>query len=117
MTSGAQAHAYADNFIAYHLTMVAGGKTYSQVRAESLAQPGNAKLAGEVETLFRGTTLRGLPLNAYAYWQIGQIALIALIAGIVALCAAFVMLIMSVLGFRHVRRASPDTGLLGREQW
>ena len=105
MTTGAQAHVYADNFIGYHLTLVAGGKTYSQVSAEALANPSNAKLAGQVETLFKGTTLRGLLLNAYAFWQIGQIALIA---GIIALCAAVVMLVLSVLGFWHLRRTSPE---------
>ncbi len=110
MTTGAQARVYADNFIAYHLTLVAGGKTYSQVSAEALAMPTNAVLAAQADTLFKGTTLRGLLLNAYAFWQIGQIALIA---GIIALCAALIMLILTVLGFLHVRRTGPEAELLG----
>jgi hypothetical protein len=112
MTNGAQAHVYADNFIAYHLSLIGGGKTYSQLSAESLANPKNLTLADQVETVFRGTTLRGLLLNAYAFWQIGQIALIA---AIVAFCAAFVMLILSGLGFWHLRRTGPEAELSGRK--
>lgn len=33
-----------------------------------------------MQTLFRGESLRGLLLNAYAFWKIGQIALLAAIA-------------------------------------
>jgi hypothetical protein len=33
-----------------------------------LGQP----LAGLVQTVFRGTTLRGLLLNAYAFWKMGE---------------------------------------------
>jgi hypothetical protein len=111
MTTGAQAHVYADNFIDYHLSLI-GGKTYSQLSAESLAQPKNATLAAEVETVFKGTTLRGLLLNAYAFWQIGQIALIA---AIVAFCAAFLTLILAGLGLWHWRRTPAGAELLGAE--
>ncbi len=48
MTSGAQAETYADHFIAVHLVKIGGGKTYSQLATESLAQPNNAALAGQV---------------------------------------------------------------------
>ena len=39
MTTGAQAKAYADHFIAVHLTEIGKGQTYSQLSAASLAQP------------------------------------------------------------------------------
>ena len=110
MTTGAQAHVYADHFIAFHLSEMPLGGVYSKVSAASRANPTNAALAAEVQTVFQGTTLRGLLLNAYAFWQIGQIALIA---GIVALCAAFVMLVLSVLGLWHLRRTPPEAELLG----
>src|ERR1700730_16777101 len=45
MLTGQQAEAYADHFIAVHIQNMAGGKTYSQLSAESIAQPNNAKLA------------------------------------------------------------------------
>src|SRR5580692_2117912 len=48
LLTGQQAEAYADHFIAVHITEIGGGKTYSQLSTESLAEPGNAKLAGQV---------------------------------------------------------------------
>jgi hypothetical protein len=111
LVNGAQAKAYADHFIAVHLKEAAGGKTYAQVSSLALQNPGDAKLAGQVQTLFRGETLRGLLLNAYAFWKIGQIALIAAIASLVL---AGVMLVLTVLGFWHLRRVSPTEELLAR---
>jgi hypothetical protein len=106
MTTGAQAQTYADNFIAVHLREIAGGKTYAQLASASLASPKNAALAAQVQTVFRGETLRGLLLNAYAFWKMGQIMLIAAIA---AFAAAGLMLILSGLGIAHLRRAVPES--------
>ena len=111
LVNGAQAKAYADHFIAVHLREAAGGRTYAQVSSLALQNPGDAKLAGQVQTLFRGETLRGLLLNAYAFWKIGQIALVAAIASLVL---AGVMLVLTVLGFWHLRRVSPTEELLAR---
>jgi hypothetical protein len=108
MTTGDQAKTYADHFIAVHLKEIGGGKTYSQLSAESLAQPGNAVLKAQVETVFQGTTLRGLLLNAYAFWQMGQIALIA---SIVSFAAGVIMLILAGLGFWHHRHAPAEAEL------
>ena len=105
MTTGSQAETYADHFIAVHLKGIGGGKTYSQLSAESLAKPNDTALAQQVQTMFRGTTLRGMLLNAYGWWQVGQIALIS---AIVAFCAAGLFLILSGLGFWHLRRATPQ---------
>jgi hypothetical protein len=105
MTTGAQAETWADHFIAVHLVKIGGGKTYSQLSEASLANPKNAALAAQVETVFRGTTLRGMLLNAYGWWQMGQILLIA---AIVAFCAAGLFLILSGLGIWHLRRAAPE---------
>jgi hypothetical protein len=101
LTTGAQAEAYADHFIAVHLSEVAGGKTYAQVSALAQADPTNATLQAQVNTLFKGETLRGMLLNAYAFWQLGQIALYSAIA---AFTGAALMLILTVLGFLHLRR-------------
>jgi hypothetical protein len=113
MTTGAQAQTYADHFIAVHLNKIGGGKTYSQLSAEALANPSNTSLQTQVDTVFKGETLRGLLLNAYAFWQMGQIALIG---GIVALVAAVVMLILAILGFLHLRRTPADAELLAEKQ-
>jgi hypothetical protein len=101
LTTGAQAEAYANHYIAVHLQGVADGKTYSEVSALSRQDPENQELAGQVQTLFRGETLRGLLLNAYAFWTLGQIALWASIA---AFAAAAIMGVLTVLGFIHLRR-------------
>jgi hypothetical protein len=104
LVNGAQAQAYADHFIAAHLKGVADGKTYAEVSTLSRANPDDQELAGQVQTLFRGETLRGLLLNAYAFWKLGQLALIGAIAFWVM---AGVMLILTILGFWHLRRVSP----------
>ena len=106
MTTGAQAETYADHFIAVHLVKIGGGKTYAQLSAASLAQPDNAALAAQVQTVFRGETLRGMLLNAYGFWEMGQIMLVAAWA---AFAAAAAMLILSVLGLAHLRRAAPES--------
>jgi hypothetical protein len=106
MTTGAQAQTYADHFIAVHLREIGGGKTYSQLATASLAQPKNAALAAQVQTVFRGETLRGLLLNAYGFWQMGQIMLIG---AIVSFVGAALLLILAGLGFAHLRRAAPES--------
>jgi hypothetical protein len=106
MTSGAQAETYADHFIAVHLGEIGAGKTYSQLSALAMAQPKNIALANQVATVFKGTTLRGMLLNAYGWWQMGQIMLIS---AIVAFVAAGLFLILSGFGLWHMRRAAPES--------
>ena len=93
MTTGTQAETYADHFIAVHLREIPGGKTYAQVSTAALADPTNAKLAGQVQVLFRGETLRGLLLNSYGWWQIGQYAFYAAIGLLVASVAVLLALL------------------------
>ena len=109
MDDGAMAQAYADHYIAVHLDEIAGGKTYSEVSAASLADPENQELAGQKAALFQGETLRGLLLNTYAFWQMGQIAMYS---AIVCWIGAVVMLILAVLGFIHTGRTPDDKELL-----
>lgn len=104
LTTGAQAETYADHFIAVHLKEIGGGKTYAQLSAEAQANPTDTKLAATVDTVFKGETLRGLLLNAYAFGTMGTIAGIAAIA---AFIGAGVMLLLSVLGLWHSRRVPP----------
>jgi hypothetical protein len=109
MTNGAQAETYANYFIARHLFLIGGGKTYSQLSAESIAKPTDVALANQVQTVFRGTTLRSMLLEAYGFWQFGQIALIAAIASYIA---AGLMLVLSIFGFVHLRRTAPEAEIL-----
>jgi hypothetical protein len=105
MTTGPQAEVWADHFIANHLKVIGGGLTYSQLSAKAIAQPKNVALANQVNLLFRGTTLRGLLLSSYAFWKMGEIALWGAIA---AFIGAALLLILSILGFVHLRRVSPE---------
>jgi hypothetical protein len=109
LTNGTQAAAFANHFIAVHLKESGGGLTYSQLSTKARANPTDTKLAGQVDTAFKGETLRGLLLNAYAFSKMGQIALIASVA---AFIGAGVMLLLSLLGFAHLRRVDPDVEVL-----
>ena len=77
LVTGQQAQSYADNFIAVHIANMTGGQTYAQLSAKALANPDDTKLAGEVATVFKGETLRGILLNAYGWWKVSQITYIA----------------------------------------
>jgi hypothetical protein len=108
LTTGAQAEAYADHFIAVHLSEMPLGGVYAKVSAASRATPTNTALAAEVTTTFQGTTLRGLLLEAYAFSEFG---LIALWAGISAFILAGIMALLVAFGFWHARRTPADTEL------
>jgi hypothetical protein len=113
LTTGEQAKAYADHYIAVHLEKSTGGKTYSELSTASRANPKDTALAEQVQTAFRGETLRGLLLNAYAY---GTMAQIALHGAWVAFAGALVMLVLSGLGFMHLRWVRPEQEAFGRTQ-
>ena len=108
LTTGAQAQAYADHFIAVHLSEMPYGGVYSKVSAASQADPTNATLKAEVQTVFQGTTLRGLLLEAYAFSEFG---LIALWAAIAAFILAGIMALLVAFGFWHARRTPVEVEL------
>jgi hypothetical protein len=109
LVTGQQAEAYADHFIAVHLQEIGGGLTYSQLSAAALSLPKGspAYIAAEAkaQTVFQGTTLRGLLLEAYAFGTFGQIALYAAIA---SFFLAGVMMILTLFGLLHFRRVPAD---------
>ncbi|MEA2494922.1 MAG: hypothetical protein QOJ29_2833 [Thermoleophilaceae bacterium] len=108
LTTGAQAETYADHFIAVHLKRIGGGKTYAQISAQATANPNDPKLAAIKDTMFKGETLRGLLLNAYAFGTMGTLAGIAAIA---AFLGAAVMLLLGLLGLWHSGRSSGTENL------
>jgi hypothetical protein len=101
LLTGQQAEAYADHFIAQHVYDMSGGKTYSQVSAEAIAQPNNAQLQTLVATVFKGETLRSMLLNAYGWWKVSQITYIASLA---AFGLGSVSFLAGVFGFARIRR-------------
>jgi hypothetical protein len=113
LLTGAQAKAYADHFIAVHLSEMPYGGVYAKISAAAMAaKPGTAqatKLAALKTTSFQGTTLRGLLLEAYAFSKIGQIMLIGAIASFILAAA---MAVLVALGLRHAARTPQDARLL-----
>ena len=99
--TGAQAQAYATHFIRVHLSEMPYGGVYSKVSAASRAKPTTAKLTGLVQTVFKGTTLRSMLLEAYGFSIFGQLALDGALA---AFSAAGALIILTGLGLWHVRR-------------
>jgi len=105
--SGPKAKAYANEFIKVHLEGVADGKTYSEVSAASRNDPKNAELEGQVQTLFRGETLRGLLLYAWGWSVVGLIAYWVGIAALLGAAAVFLGLLFGFLA--HRRQANSNS--------
>jgi hypothetical protein len=125
LDTGKEAEGYA-SYINGHLGKIADGKTYADLGAPESAAKADVKAAVDAgkpqatidelqakadgitnqrNTLFKGETLRGLLLSAYAWSTVGMIAGIAAIGAFVA---AAVMAALSMLGvFQH--RKIPKT--------
>ena len=119
MSTGKQAQMYADHYIAFHL---AGMPTYESASSANraagaalAADPTNADLKAKataagavVDTVFKGTMLRGTLLTAYAFGFIGTIAGIGAVAtGIMGI----LFLLLALLGYMHFRRTDESTAI------
>jgi hypothetical protein len=121
LDTGAEAEAYA-SYIDGHLEETGGGLTYAELGAPERAartaladakasgapqatidglQAEYDELTGQRNTMFKGETLRGLLLSAYAWSTVGMIAGIAAIAAFVA---AGVAMVLVGAGLIHLRR-------------
>jgi hypothetical protein len=109
LLTGQQAEVYANNFINVHLGEIGGGKTYSQLSAAAMAAPTNAKLAAQVETIFKGTTLRSMLLNAYGWSQIGLFAGYAAIGLLVAAIVVLGAFLFEIVRWRATVTATRTT--------
>ncbi len=117
MTTGKQAQMYADHYIGFHMaempTYAAASGANRAAAGALAADPTNVELqaaakqaSGMVETVFKGETLRGMLLNAYAFGTLGQIAMVA---SYVSFAGGLIFLILALLGFTHLRRADTDS--------
>lgn len=122
LTTGPQAKAYANHYIAVHMKEAAAGKTYSEVSGQYLQQCSDPKqaatqacqdLGGLRQTMFMGDTLRGLLLYGYAFATVGTIAGYA---AIVAFVAAAGLLLLAGLGFWHSRRSGTTVDTASRPE-
>ncbi|MDA8069508.1 MAG: hypothetical protein M0T77_13010 [Actinomycetota bacterium] len=102
LLTGAEAQAYANDFIGQHLYAMPLHGVYSKVSAAFRAAKPGSKAAAEYgaleATVFQGTTLRGLLLEAYGFGTVGSVMMWGAIASFVG---AAVLLILTLLGFRH----------------
>jgi hypothetical protein len=116
LSNAAQAQMYADHYLGFHLSKMptyAAASGASRAAAAALgANPTDATLKAEaagkaamLDTVFKGTVLRGTLLTAYAFGTLGSIAGIS---ALVSLAGALVMFFLSVLGLLHIRRTPED---------
>ena len=116
LSSATQAQMYADHYLGFHLSKMptyaaasaanrAAGAALGANPTDPTLKADAAAKAGMVETVFKGTMLRGTLLTAYAFGTLGSIAAIS---ALVSLAGAAVMLLLSILGVLHIRRTSED---------
>jgi hypothetical protein len=115
MTTGDQAHVYAEHFIRVHLGLIGQGKTYDYFSGKSMAEATTNPTLSAADnatalTLFRGDTLRSLLDQAWAFWFIGSIALYACIGLVVAAVAVFISLLFEIF-VASKRHATPPLAL------
>jgi hypothetical protein len=119
LTTGKEAQMYADHYLGYHLSLMptyaaASGKNMAAQAAlkatpkDPAVQAAAVAAAGTVETVFKGTSLRGMLLNAYAFWQLGQIAMYSAIA---AFAGGLLFLVLALMGFAHLRRVNAEEAI------
>jgi hypothetical protein len=120
LVNGDQAKAYADHFINVHIAKTSEGRTYAELggaqttlkaqiaTAKTANDPSAAALEEQLttlnqtrETVFKGETLRGMLLNAYAFGTMGKVAGIAAVGAFVG---AGIMFLLTLLGMLHLRR-------------
>ena len=110
--TGKEAEVYANDFIGQHLYAMPLHGVYSQVSgAARTAKPGSkqaTEFAALETTVFQGTTLRGMLLEAYGF---GTIAVIMSFAAIAAFIGAAVLLLLTGLGIVHSNRVSAEERL------
>ena len=104
--TASEAKAYANDYIGLHLEQMAGGKSYAEVSAASRANPDNAELAEQRQSLFMGETLRGTLLSA---WGWGTVGTIAYIAGFVLIGLGAILLAVPVATAISARRTRETT--------
>lgn len=102
--TGAQAKAYAYK-VQHDVWGLPYHGVYAKIATAAYQHPTTAKLKAYVTVSFRGTTLQGLLLEAYAFSVFGEIANIAAICSFVL---AGVMLVLTVLGLLHLRRVPEE---------
>jgi hypothetical protein len=109
LLTGPQAEAYANHFIAVHLSEMPYHGIYAKVSAAAMANPANTGLKAIEQTSFQGTTLRGMLLEAYGFWKIGEVMMWGAIASFIL---AAIMAVLVGFGAWHASRTPQEERLL-----
>jgi len=102
--TGAQAHAYAEQFIGLHLRAIGQGHPYAYWSGLALREPDPAAKAHDqalADTLFKGETLKSLLNTAWTLWVIGQLAFYAFLGLLVATLVVLATLIFELIEVRR----------------
>jgi hypothetical protein len=94
--TGDQAHTFAESYLGVHLRDIDNGKPYSVLSSEARAEKDPALKAekdANVQTAFRGETLRSILNQAWAFSIFGTMALYAAIGLVVAALAVVAALV------------------------
>jgi hypothetical protein len=105
LSTGEQAKAYADHYLAVHLSTDTGGRSYAQLNAAAQLNPGDTMLAEQAEIAFRGEAQRTTLLNAH---HDAQIAGLARSGALAATAGALGLSAMAAGILRTLRRAPTD---------
>ena len=107
MTTGDQAQVWANDYIKVHLSKM---PTYDAESALARANPTSTVAAQTEATVFQGTTLRGMLLNAYGWWTVGTYALFAAIGLTIAAGVVLLTFVFELWRWRlEVRETRPAT--------
>jgi hypothetical protein len=109
MDTGPEATAYANHYILAHLNEMSGGQTYSEISGQYLQMTDEQKASADGQalgqlrqTMFMGSTLRGLLLYGGAFATMGMIAGYAAIA---SFAGAALLVVLFAAGLVHARKA------------
>jgi hypothetical protein len=116
LLTGKEAQVYANDFIGQHLHAMPLHGIYSKVSTAARAAKPGSKQATELSsveaTVFQGTTLRGLLLEAYGF---GTIATIMFWGVISSFALALIIAVLVGLGFWHAARTTEDARLMSHQ--
>ena len=111
LLTGPQAEAYADHFIAVHLSEMPYGGVYLEDQAQPIASPTTQVSKPLSRHHSRDTGHRRL----FSRLAFARIRMIMLWAAIAAFAAALVMSVLVGVGLWHASRTAEETELMGRQ--
>ncbi len=102
VNDGPKAKAFAENYLDVRLKLIGGGKTLSEVGAQTAADPRNLALQQQQGAMFQLATSKNLLLTgAYGAWAQGQ--MMQMVGGLLLVGAVGLVLVAGVQQMRYKR--------------